>query len=177
MLALNLHFFLNNGKSFGADRMRTALKNFQRCENGNFMIMLAALLVPMITLIFGTIEFYERSRVHANLQSSADAAVLAAFSSQARSWRTVQTETRNFLDLNLMYRDRLNTIQTKLQRKRSGSNYILSYSVKATIKPLFGAFNPFVENNLSVKATAAVDSNSQRPPRLIPNNGSGSVSF
>ena len=157
--------------------MRTALKELQRCENGNFTIMLAILIVPMITLTFGTIEYFERSKIHANLQSSADAAVLAAFSSQARNWRVVQSETRSFLDLNLMYRDRLDSLQTKLRRKRRGKKFILSYSVKATIKPLFGAFNPFVENNLSVKATAMVDSESQRPPRLIPNSGNGSVSF
>ena len=150
------------------------LSKFQRSDSGNISIMLAFLMVPMITLFLGTLEYYEHSKIKESLQVAADGAVLQAFYSKSRKWSSVQKEAHVFLRNNLVYRKKMDRINTKLKKGIVNNSYVLTYTVKTTIRPFSGLPLPF-SNKITVKSTAVFDPGSKRPPHLVPNTGKGSV--
>lgn len=75
-------------------RRRLDLSRFLRCERGNAALVAALIILPLIVVVGGGLDFYTMMGVRSRLSAAADAAVLAATNKVAMAMTTADARTR-----------------------------------------------------------------------------------
>lgn len=75
-------------------RRRLALSRFLRCERGNAALVAALIILPLVVVVGGGLDFYTMMGIRSRVAAAADAAVLAATSRVAMGMTTADAGTR-----------------------------------------------------------------------------------
>lgn len=150
--------------------MRFSIAHFSACERGNMALITAGVAIPLLVALLGALEVAARVQIRNNMQSSSDYAVLAALSTESRSWRKQQQQARRVFHANLIGRERLDHLQTRLQRKFKRGKKIMQYVAVAKVDSFFGELSPFGKGYIMVTSTGTASRYGNSPARLLPNS-------
>ncbi|MCB8837654.1 pilus assembly protein TadG-related protein [Aurantimonas sp. VKM B-3413] len=130
-------------------RLRRAALGFGRDRSGNFGVVAALTAVPLILAMGGGVDYSNAFRIRTDLQSAADAAVLAA----ARYSGTDETERQRQADLlfNANVKDGVQVTATRLSHDEKK----YTYDVQFTVPTAFLSLMHVNSLSMSVEAVSA----------------------
>lgn len=148
---------------------------FARDQTGNITVLSAIMVVPMLLLVAGVIDTSRHNRMKNTMQTSADAAVIAAFYGPSRSWRKRQKTAHLQFKLNMQKGRLSHGVQTKMTRQTQKNRIVFTYKAKTRLDSMFGSLSPFSGDTLTVQSRAAWEIGSRKHPHLIGNGDSGAT--
>lgn len=143
------------------------LRAFRRDERGNVAMLTALMFVPLLGIVFTSLEFADDVSVRSDLQNAADEAALAAVASKTETWRNRQKKARSLFMANFQRMDRVASLQWKLNRAYTSDGMTVNYQARAKMASLFGGLTPFGDRTMVVESAAIRYSDNRYPPRLI----------
>ncbi|MEM1040576.1 MAG: pilus assembly protein TadG-related protein [Pseudomonadota bacterium] len=143
---------------------------FLSCKRGNVAMTTAMVLVPLLAAIGGAVDYSRTYSAVQNAQAAADSAVLAAFNGDKKKWRTRKAFANTVFHSNIRKNGRLQDLSGGLSGRMVGTKAVMTYEAKAKVNNIFGGVTGRSEQNITIRAQAEYDYETNGPPRLVSND-------
>jgi len=142
---------------------------FLNCKRGNVAMTTALALIPLLAAIGGAVDYSRTYSAVQNAQAAADSAVLAAFHGDKKKWKDRKAYANHVFLTNLIKNGRLQGVTSGLTGQMVGNKAVMTYEAKAKVSNIFGGVTGKSEQNLTIRAQAEYDYDTNGPTRLLPN--------